>query len=395
MMYFPLLSLAWLSSPIHAFQMTKPSIISPSIMTRRSGSALFAHDSDKVTQSASAQNLNQNQSQMNAIRSEDQSRRSALSNAAKFLASAVIFNSIALNSDSADAAVGTLPEFSDSNALLQGITIDVADAAQQEAMIAFLEEAFDFKKRRQRKIKDVTDTWMAFGPEQMSIPDDWETGVSSFSKYGGHASIHIRYDSQGTEVYYQTGNEAPGDNIAYLQLGVPTYRISKMVSNGGNILNAYGLVDVVSPSGLPIKAIVGISPDPIMLVALNCQNVKKSREFYEQLGFAEQEYPYCRPNQGQGQFEPPQPKNSVYLAPSKNSMGVLLLQAEKKGKRMKPNPAVRSLNIVYEPPEGTVVDDNADLLKVTDPSAVPITFEPMELFEKQEVRTRIAQPVDA
>jgi hypothetical protein len=27
---------------------------------------------------------------------------------------------------------------------------------------------------------------------------------------------------------------APGDNVAYLQLGVPTYRISQMVEYGGN-----------------------------------------------------------------------------------------------------------------------------------------------------------------
>ena len=76
--------------------------------------------------------------------------------------------------------------------------------------------------------------------------------------------------------------------IILAKVGVPTYRISQMVASGGNILDAYGLVNVVSPSGLPIRGIVGISPDPIMLVAINCQDVSKSKAFYEQLGFIEQ-----------------------------------------------------------------------------------------------------------
>ena len=54
-----------------------------------------------------------------------------------------------------------------------------------------------------------------------------------------------------------------------------------MLENGGNILDAYGLVTVVSPAGLPIRGVVGIAPDPIMYVAINCQDVNESREFYE------------------------------------------------------------------------------------------------------------------
>jgi hypothetical protein len=61
-----------------------------------------------------------------------------------------------------------------------------------------------------------------------------------------------------------------------------------MVAAGGNILDAYGLVNVVSPSGLPMRGIVGISPDPMMFVAINCDDVKESSLFYENLGFTEQ-----------------------------------------------------------------------------------------------------------
>jgi len=323
-----------------------------------------------------------------------QSRRSLLSNSANALLATVTMNALSLSTPiTADAAVGTLPEYADSKAVLQGITVNVADKSQQAEMIAFLESGFSMKKLYQRKVGSVTDIWMAFGPNQFSIPDDWEPAVSSFDKYGGHASVRVRYDSQATDAYYIKGNDAPGDNIAYLQMGVPAYRISQMVKNGGNVYNGYGMVEVVSPAGLPIRGIVGISPDPMMFVALNCQKVKETKKFYEQIGFTEQEYPFCRPNKGMGQFEPPQPKNSVYMAPSKNSMGVLLLQAQK-SKKIKPNPAVRSLNIVYEPSDGNAVDSDSGMLPVTDPSSVPIAFEPIDLFEKFESSSRVAQPLE-
>ncbi len=92
-----------------------------------------------------------------------------------------------------------------------------------------------------------------------------------------------------------------------------------------------------------------------------------------------------------GQFEPPQPKNSVYMAPSKNSMGVLLLQADRKKKTIKPNPAFRSMNIVYTP-SGDAANTDVDasnLLKVVDPSGTGISFEPYGLFKQTELSTRV------
>mmetsp|Transcript_20014 Transcript_20014/g.22676 ORF Transcript_20014/g.22676 Transcript_20014/m.22676 type:complete len:430 (-) Transcript_20014:3-1292(-) len=304
----------------------------------------------------------------------------------------------------AQASVGTLPEFNDSNSILQSVTIDVSDKIQQDQMIDFLREGFSFKLLRQRKTGDITDTWMGFGPEEMNIPSNFELPVSSFAQYGGHASIHIRYDSQATSLYYKAGDDEtpPGDNIAYIQVGVPGYRISQMVKYGGFIMDAYGIVNVVSPSGLPMRGIVGITPDPMMFVALNCQNLKSSREFYEQIGFVEQEYPYCRPNKGMGQFEPPQPKNSIYLAPSKNSIGVLLLQPDRKKKfNNTPNPAFRSMNIVYTPTTNnndsdTTADENSttNILKVVDPSGAGVTFKPYTMFENEELNTRVAPKED-
>lgn len=223
----------------------------------------------------------------------------------------------------------------------------------------------------------------------MSIPSDFTIPVSSFNAYGGHASIRVRYDTQSSSVFYRAGDAAPGDNIAYLQLGVPQYRVSQMTKNGGNILDAYGYVNVVSPSGLPIRSIVGIRPDPMMFVAINCVSVEDSRAFYQKLGFTEQEYPFARPSNGTSPFEPAQPKKSVYMAPSNNCMGVLLLQSKNK-KKVTPNPVVESLNLVYTPSQEV---DTTDEIVVTDPSGVSIAFEPVERFEAEEKATRLPRGV--
>jgi hypothetical protein len=286
--------------------------------------------------------------------------------------------------DVSHAAVGTLPEFAETNAILRGITVKVADKSQQDAMIKFMQDSFDCEIQRKRIRGTIEETWVGFGPEQVSIPDDFEMAVSSFAAYGGHASIRIVYDSKTVAPLYRVGDTAPGTNIAYLQLAVPGYRVSQMVANGGNVLDAYGYVNVVSPSGLPIRSIVGIWPDPIMFVAINTADVKASKAFYEQLGFVEQDYPYARPSRGQGQFEPLMPKNSVYMAPSPNCMGVLLLPMAKR--KLSINPVVDSLDIVYAPSVDVVVGE--DIPNVVDPSGVALSFQSVEIFTVEEKETR-------
>jgi hypothetical protein len=305
------------------------------------------------------------------------SRRSILTSA---VSGAIILSGI--SPGPAHAVVGTLPELADTNAIVQGVTIDVVDKAQQDNMVAFLVNGFNFQVLRQRIKGSVQDTWLGFGPEQLSVPKDFEVPVSSFAMNGGHASINIRYDSQATSPLYRQGEKAPGDNIAFLQVGVGAYRISQMVQYGGNILDAYGFVNVVSPSGLPIRAIVGVSPDPMMFLAIYCVDVKKSKTYYEQLGFVEQEYPYGRLSKGQTPFEPEKPRNSVYMAPSPNCMGVLLIPSKKKS--LTPNPVVRSLNVVYNPSEG---NDGKDLT-LKDLSDLPIQFQSVRDFTEVEEVTR-------
>lgn len=141
---------------------------------------------------------------------------------------------------------------------------------------------------------DNDEQWLGFGPETLSIPASFTLPVSSLSEYGGHAALHVRYDPKSTSILYKRSagdfNEepAPGDNIAYLQIGVPQYRISQMVKHGGNVIDAYGWTNVVSPAGLPVRGIVGIRADPLMFLAVNCADVGKSEEFYARLGFVRQ-----------------------------------------------------------------------------------------------------------
>ena len=250
-------------------------------------------------------------------------------------------------------------------------------------MIKFLTDGFDMQILRQRIKGTVEEVWLGYGPEQLSVPSGFTLPVSSFAEYGGHSSIRVVYDNRSTRALYRLGDSSPpGNNIAYVQLGVPTYRVSQMVKNGGYVLDAYGYIHVISPAGLPFRGIIGISPDPIMFVAVNCNDVKSSQTFYENLGFRVQEYPFSRPGNGMGQFEPPQPPKSVYMAPTSCGLGVLLLPSKKK---VTPNPVMDSLNIVYTPSN----DSGSDVVaKVTDPSGIAISFQPASQFEAEEKITR-------
>jgi hypothetical protein len=53
-------------------------------------------------------------------------------------------------SKDASAAVGTLPEFQDTNAILQGLTINVVDQSQLKSFVQFLTQGFGLEILRQR-----------------------------------------------------------------------------------------------------------------------------------------------------------------------------------------------------------------------------------------------------
>ena len=79
------------------------------------------------------------------LHEDDRSRRSLLVSAS--VASLAAFGALS-RPDDALAAVGTLPELQDANAVLQGLTIKVTDPSQQKQMISFLQDAFEMEVLR-------------------------------------------------------------------------------------------------------------------------------------------------------------------------------------------------------------------------------------------------------
>ena len=81
----------------------------------------------------------------------------------------------------------------------------------------------------------------------------------------------------------------------------------------------------------------------------------------------------------------------MYVAPSANSMGILLLQNKRgRKKTVAPNPVLRSLNVVYAPPEGGDGDSTPSLdPQVMDPSSIPISFISQDYLETEIKSTAI------
>lgn len=74
-------------------------------------------------------------------------------------------------------------------------------------------------------------------------------------------------------------------------------------------------------------------------------------------------------------------------------MGILLLQNKNRKKAIVPNKVLRSLNVVYAPPENqNDIDAPPDLdPQVTDPSFIPVSFIPQNYLEKEIASTEIRQ----
>jgi len=73
--------------------------------------------------------------------------------------------------------------------------------------------------------------------------------------------------------------------VQYLQLGVPTLRLSQLMNSGGDVVSAYGWTEVVAPGGLPLRVRIDETRrDPFEFVALRTANVKATVRHYEAMG---------------------------------------------------------------------------------------------------------------
>lgn len=108
--------------------------------------------------------------------SSDLSRRNVLTQGLAVGGALLVSESILV--EDASAAVGALPEFSETNAILQGLTVNVADQSQQKSMIEFLVNGFSFEVLRQRIRGPIEETVRRTDGFQISSTFPLELGVS-------------------------------------------------------------------------------------------------------------------------------------------------------------------------------------------------------------------------
>lgn len=134
-------------------------VVSPSPHQRRTVSvALSSRSSDQPGQD---DGLEQHRKGMTLPIQDDStvspgtSRRSAIANGAAVAAGLVAAGTT--RPSAAGAAVGTLPEYQDTSVILQGLTVNVADKSQLDAMVNFFIYGFDGRIVRQRVDGGITD----------------------------------------------------------------------------------------------------------------------------------------------------------------------------------------------------------------------------------------------
>ena len=110
-----------------------------------------------TTSMAQSNGDNNEDEDVNSSTVQQQSRREMMTKTVA-LASASLLPAVFGSPEMSSAAVGTLPEFSETNAIVQGLTINVADASQQKLMIEFLLNSFSFEIQRQRIQDSVEET---------------------------------------------------------------------------------------------------------------------------------------------------------------------------------------------------------------------------------------------
>ena len=209
--------------------------------------------------------------------------------------------------------MGTLPETTKLPRVAVQGSVRVSSSAP---LVDFLTKGLGFTvlRREQYSVngKRAITTTVGYGPEQLAVPTDFAPGVTSFQGYGGHFTLQLvevmDEKDDGVLRFYE-----PGTGLAYIQIGLPNYRISKLLEYGGEITSSYGFTEVVAPGGLPLRIILGNSVrDPFMFQALYTTNLAASENFYtREIGMKRCKYP-ARPVE-ESSFEPPQPKVRVLV----------------------------------------------------------------------------------
>ncbi|GMH77207.1 hypothetical protein TL16_g07332 [Triparma laevis f. inornata] len=224
-------------------------------------------------------------------------------------------------------AVTVLPEYSLQPSYLSSIVLNTFNAETHLAMLDFLMNSFVGIDVLRSTASSVV---MGFGSDSNTVPSSFAPGVSSYRYYGGHPTITIKHDpSSPTLTSLPAASQLT--TIAYVQLAVPGYRISKIMRSGGEMISAYGYVNCVAPNGVHFRAVVadpvGQNLEYLALRVKEGVGVEEVAKFYKtNYNMVEALVPKSRP-QGQDELEPhifPDSKYLVCAGGSSNAFGLMI-----------------------------------------------------------------------
>ena len=177
-------------------------------------------------------------------------------------------------------------------------------------------------------------TRIGFGPESLRKDD------------GGKFSLELIESAEPSQM--------GGENavVQYIQLGMPVFRLSRVMATGGEIKSAYGWTDLVAPGGIPLRVQIDENRrDPFQFVALRCNDLKATIKHYEAHGMAVQQVEASRKKisfsinsnslfEDTDAFEPEREKGATLMGYDEklDSTGLLLLPSISRAKLAQPNP---------------------------------------------------------
>lgn len=237
-------------------------------------------------------------------------------------------------------AVGNLFEVKSLPCVIQDVSFNVPDSGVETKMFKALFQDTCYPLR-----EGTSEATVAFGPDIYDKPAGFLYGVSPFSDYGAHATLTFKSLS-ASSADGVTEIVDPGNGLQYVKVGAELLRISKGIQAGAVVEGAYGWIDVQSPGGVPLEVVVGIARDPFMLASLRVQNMKQSLAFFtEEMGMKVMPMPLAR--QEGSQYEPQQPKDSVFVSYGEDLFG-LLLEPSPKGAKINPGGLLSEFTIIAD-----------------------------------------------
>lgn len=187
-------------------------------------------------------------------------------------------------------------------------------------------------------------TRVGFGPESLRTDD------------GAKFSLELVESAEVVGKPSQLGGE--GSVVQYVQLGIPIFRLSRVMATGGEVVSAYGWTELIAPGGIPLRVRIDETRrDPFEFVALRCNDLQATRKHYEAHGMAVQQVEASRKKisfsinsnslyETTDAFEPEREKSAILMGfdDRQESTGLLLLPPKSRAK-LEPIPAGSPLQL--------------------------------------------------